>query len=121
MDSRDVKKLSYTEIFEKECPYFMAWGMTYKEFWEDDPHLVKAYYEAHKIRNKTINQEMWIMGMYMQAAIGSCLDKKAKYPEQPLDIFPKTKEEKEAEAEAQRQKIIKHFDEILKRWNNGNH
>ena len=65
---------------------------------------------------------MWVQGMYFAKAIGSCLDKKNKYPEKPFDIFPKTASEKQAEIQANRQKAIDFFTSLKKKWSekNGN-
>lgn len=111
-----TKKFSYTEIFESECPFFMAIGMTYNEYWFGDPYLVRYYRETHNIRRKIKNEEMWVEGMYFSLAIANCLDKKNKYPDKPLDIFPKTEKEKQAEVEAQKQKVIDFFTNVKRKW-----
>lgn len=111
---------SYTEVFDSMCPYYMAMGMSYQEFWCDDPFIVRFYYEADTFRRRKRNEELWIAGMYFARAIGANFDKKAKYPEKPFDIFPKTAMEKQAEAEAQRRKIIEHFSIIKQNWENKN-
>lgn len=121
-DVTPTAKLSYTEIFESECPFFMAIGMSYQEFWYEDPYLVRYYREAHNYKRKLENEKMWVQGMYFTNAIACCLDKKNKYPEKPYDIFPKTAREKQAEIEANRQKVIEYFNTIKQKWSikNGN-
>lgn len=111
---------TYTEIFEEQCPYFMSIGMTYDEFWYGEPDRVRFYRDAHIIQNKSRNQELWVLGQYFMCAIDAELNKKAKYPEKPFDIFPKTEAEKKAEAESQRRKIIDYFTDLKQRWDNGN-
>lgn len=113
-------KLSYTEVFESECPFYMAIGMTYEEFWYKDPFLVRYYKQSHDVKRKIRNEEMWVQGMYFAKAIGSCLDKKNKYPEKPFDIFPKTASEKQAEIQANRQKAIDFFTSLKKKWSEKN-
>lgn len=115
-DVTPTARSTYTEIFESECPYFMAIGMTYNEFWFGDPYLVRYYREAYNFKRKIKNEEMWVQGMYFAKAIGASLDKKNKYPEKPFDIFPKTAREKQAEIEANRQKVIDFFTNVKKSW-----
>lgn len=99
----------------------MSIGMSYDEYWYGDPNLVISYFEAHKYRQKAINERLWLQGLYFGHAVASVLNgRKSKYPEKPLDIYPKTIEEKRAEAEEQRKKVIDFFNSYKQRWNNGN-
>lgn len=43
--------------------------MTYEQYWEGTPSLVKYYREADKIRRDRLNQELWLQGMYVYEAI----------------------------------------------------
>lgn len=124
MDGGDVvsaEEKTYTEVFEEQCPYFMSIGMTYDEFWFDDPYKVKYYKDAHILRCKAKNQELWLQGLYFISSITVALDskKKTKYPEKPIDIFPKTEAEKKEEREAQKRKVIDYFTQLKQRWDNG--
>jgi len=100
----------------------MAIGMTYREFWYDDPYLVGYYKKAYDFKRKEENQKMWVNGMYTLKALSVALSgfgkKKEKYFEKPLDIFPKTEAEKQAEALKERQKIIDHFTLLKQKWGN---
>lgn len=98
----------------------MSIGMSYNEYWYGSADLVKAYYEAYKYRRKEKNQELWLQGLYFAYAISSNFSKKDKYPKEPLDIYPKTAEEKRIEVEEKRRKVIEYFTELQKRWKNGN-
>ena len=110
-----------TEVFERLCPYCMAIGMSYEEYWYGECELVKYYKEACSYLRRQKNQELWIQGMYFAMAVASVLDKKSKYPTEPLDIFPKTEEEKRIEQEKNRQKLIDYFTSFKQRWErNGN-
>lgn len=60
----------YTETFEKHFPYYLAIGMTYDQYWNDDCELVKFYREADKIQQERQNQMLWLQGMYIYDAIG---------------------------------------------------
>lgn len=75
--------------------------MSYKEFWEDDVELINYYYEAEKIRQSKMNNQIWLQGAYIRMAIASCLDKHAKYPKEPI---PLTEQEIE---EVKQQRIMK--------------
>lgn len=100
----------------------MSIGMSYNEYWYKDPNLVTPYYEAYKYRRKEMNEQLWLQGLYFGKAISASLSNgRIKYPKEPLDIYPKTAEEKKYEAEKNRLAIIKYFDELKRRWDNGNH
>lgn len=60
---------TYTEQFYEVFPYYLSLGMTYEQFWEGDPSLVKYYRKADEIRNERRNQELWLQGMYIYEAI----------------------------------------------------
>lgn len=90
----------------------MAIGMSYDEFWNQDPYLAVYYREAHELKRDEENQKMWWNGMYTFIAISTALSnihfdgKKHKpnyYLNEPLRIRPQTEEELEAE----RQRAIK--------------
>lgn len=69
--------------------------MTYEQFWNDCPELYFTYQEAYveKLREKDLLQ--WQLGVYIQHAIASCLDKNAKYPRKQL-FFNKDERPKNA-------------------------
>lgn len=121
-DSSTTEETTYTQIFEEQCSYYMSIGMTYDEYWYGEAERVKYYRDAHILKNKARNQEMWIQGMYFISSITVALDtkKKAKYPAEPLDIFPKTEAEKKADVEKERRKVIDYFTQLKQRWDNGN-
>ena len=81
--------------------------MTYEEYWEKEPKLVKAYRDAEKLKLESKNAFEWLQGRYFFDALSIALsnfsaglaNKQAKntYPEKPLRIFPMTEAEKEEE------------------------
>lgn len=94
----------------------MSIGMSYDEYWNANPYLVKYYYEAHKLRITQKNQEMWMQGLYFVKAIDCTIGNignkgnKKKYPEEPFELFPdKSREEQERKAEKEREKAIASF------------
>ena len=78
-------------------------GMSSKEFWEDDPQLYWSYrtFYLKKIESETekLNYENWLNGSYTYLAVSIALNnafskKKLEYPDKPLGAKiekPKTK------------------------------
>ena len=94
-----VEYVSLSERFEKLCPIFMNLGMTYKEFWEEDPTMAKDYLKAFEIKQKreirNKEWEIWKQGMYVYEALidvspilhaFSKAKKPLPYPEKPYGI-----------------------------------
>lgn len=48
----------------------IAIGMTPDQYWYDDVYLVKSYLEADRLRQLRMNDEAWLLGMYIYDAIG---------------------------------------------------
>lgn len=103
--------MTFTQIFEELCPTYMAYGMTYDEYWHGDPWMVRAYVQAYILRRKIENENAWIQGAYMANAFATVLGntfgkRRMKYLEKPMDLFPKTEAEKQAEIREERRKVI---------------
>lgn len=96
--------------------------MSYEDYWEREPKLVKAYREAEKIRIENKNTFEWLEGKYFFDALCVALSNfsaglagkigKANYPEKPYRLTPMTEEEKEAE----RQKKLEAYKAYLLSW-----
>ena len=92
-------------MLDKLCPYFMAMGMSYREFWHGDYTQWKFWEEEHQRRLKEENEMLWLQGAYFYNAISASLAnafrEKGKplvsYLEEPIRITPMTEEEKEEE------------------------
>lgn len=50
-------------------PYYLAIGMTYDQFWNDDCELAVFYRKAAEIKKDLKNQEAWLQGAYFYEAI----------------------------------------------------
>lgn len=79
--------------------------------------MAEAYREAHLLRRRMINEELWLTGLYNQSAVGSVVASafgkhKVDYVEKPFNIFPKTKIEKQEEERREKRKLI----EMLSSW-----
>ncbi|MBQ1575091.1 MAG: hypothetical protein IIZ78_28510 [Clostridiales bacterium] len=96
---------------------YIVYGMTWEQFWYGDPWMVTAYKEAHVMRRRMKNEEMWVEGAYqydaVKAVIASSFGKQqVRYTAKPFEIFEKTKLEKKAE----KREKIKRVVEYLKGW-----
>ena len=60
---------TYTEKFYELFPYYLAIGMTYDQYWNDNPLLVKSYRKAAELRKEQRNEELWLQGMYIYEAL----------------------------------------------------
>ena len=94
---------TYTEIFESVFPYYLAMGMSYEQFWFDEPKLVAYYRKADEIRKRRMNEELWLSGIYTSEALASTVGnmfakgQKHHYPSEPKPITLAELEEKRQE------------------------
>lgn len=83
--------------------------MTYDQYWNDDPELVRFYREAAEIRADRKNQELWLQGMYIYEAL-CCVSpvmrafakkntKPVPYPKHPYPINQRQEKRNEVDAE----------------------
>ena len=104
------KPLSLAEIFNAVFPRYLAMGMTYDEYWNQSPSLVRAYRKAWQMKREQKNYEMWMQGMYiynallcvapvMRASFGGGKVEPGKYPDKPYPLTEKEVQEREAEKE----------------------
>lgn len=101
--------LTYTEQFYEVFPYYLSIGMTYDQFWNDDPTLVMYYRQADEMRIERKNQELWLQGLYIYEAlcdvapIMHAMAKKGTkarpYAEQPYPITEKQRRREQEEKE----------------------
>lgn len=47
----------------------MSYGMTYDEYWKESPYRAKFYREAHELKVKQNDEQMWVQGMYIYEAL----------------------------------------------------
>lgn len=62
----------------------IKYGMTYNQFWFDDPQLYYTYEEVYLDRLKEKDVLNWQLGQYITSAISVYLGKNCKYPEKPM-------------------------------------
>lgn len=107
---------TYSEQFEAVFPYYLSLGMTYDQFWNDDPGLVRYYRKAEEIRNEKRNQEMWLQGMYFYDALcdaapilrafGKKGTKPLPYPKKPYPLKAETQRDAEVKEKGKMQKAL---------------
>lgn len=71
-DKPEVEYTSLTVLFERACPIYMSYGMSYDEFWFGEASIVKMYREANKLKLKQQDENNWMIGMYVYEAILDC-------------------------------------------------
>lgn len=111
------------ETFQRLYPYYMAIGMSYDEYWNDEAILVKYYRKAYLYKTKRRNEELWLEGVYvynaLMIALGNAFRKKGAtvqpYIERPFPINElEQKEEKEYQERKELAKIMKYVKGNLK-------
>ena len=134
-DKSEVEVTSLTELFEKQCPIYMSYGMSYDEFWHGDLYLTKFYRESYLIQVKQKDEELWMQGMYIYEALCKvspilhAFSKKGTKPlpfsEKPyLSNSPAVKTQEEKEQEEKNAQLIArlHFEnwarEMKKKFSN---
>jgi len=116
-----VESISLTQLFERECPYYMSYGMSFNEYWYESPYLAKFYREAYKLRLRHEDTFMWNQGMYIYEAlcdVSPILHAFSKKGTKPLQYRNKpmleTSTDLQTEKEKAKAKEIKQKNEQLK-------
>ena len=113
------KERPFSDVFREVFPWYMAIGMSYDEFWNQDPYLAVYYREMHEFKRDEENQKQWWQGLYTYIAISTALSnihldgKKHKvnqYLQEPLRIRPKTEEELEADRQRAIRRTVMQLD-----------
>mgnify|MGYP003289384616 CR=1 FL=1 len=124
-DKSKVEVTSLTELFEKQCPIYMSYGMTYDEYWYGELYRARFYRDSYLIKIRQKDEELWMQGMYIYEALCKvspilhAFSKKGtkplQYSEKPylsnVEIH-KTSEDKEKEKKNAQLIAILHFE----RW-----
>ena len=67
-----VEDTSLTRLFEKACPIYMSYGMSYHDFWYGPAFMTTFYKDAHKLKVRQQDENNWMLGMYVYEAILDC-------------------------------------------------
>ncbi len=96
----------------------ITYGMSIKEFWEDEPDLFWAYrfsyYERVETEQKNANTIAWLQGAYFYEAISIALSnsfggknsQKLEYSKQPYNLEPPKEITEEEKQEIIKQQVI---------------
>ena len=106
------RKQKQGEIFEECFPYYLTIGMTAEEYWCGDPSLTRGFRKAYEMKQKQMDEEAWLHGLYFYDAlcsVMSCFNTKSdshkEYATKPYSSVEKEVDEdskkKEAEAQAE--------------------
>ena len=104
---------SFTAFFDEIFPAYLAMGMTWAQFWLEEPELAIAYRKAELIRKRRRNEELWIQGAYvadaLSATVGNMFSKgeKHSYPAEPYPLTEDEQRERRERAEKARMERLK--------------
>ena len=109
------------------APLLLSCGMSSHEYWYGNVYLVEQYLTAYLLKRQEQNWLAWLNGMYVFDAVSAVLsnihfDKKIHkkvFPmEKPMDIMPKSKEDRQAEEQDSQRKLIEQLNKLKDRWDN---
>ena len=102
--------------------------MTYEQFWDGDPWMVRAYQKADEIKQERENQAAWLHGLYIYEAIAdlspilrsfSKARKPEPYPTEPYPLNTSISKRRVAEKEEEeRKKNDQMFIDYMNAWAN---
>ena len=116
------------QLFDEAFPQYLAMGMSYEQFWEQDCTLVIPYRKAFQIRQEEINNTAWLNGLYIWKAlqcaplfVNGFVPKGASiepYFDKPINFTPeKKKPKRQTEEEIGKQNAISHMQKIASLFN----
>lgn len=128
--SKKVEHFFLKDEFNRCCPFFISLGMTYDQFWYEDPTIAKAYLEAYKIKERREADKMkwitWEQGLYVYEAICdvapilrafSKSTKPLPYPERPHGLEINEEKKKEIE-EVEKERDMYRVQIFFQNWAN---
>lgn len=73
--------------------------------------MVVAYREAHLLKRKMHNEDMWLQGLYNHHAFGAVIasafgKKRQEYVKKPFNVFPDSEIEKKEKEREKKRKLI---------------
>lgn len=104
-------------MFEKACPLYMSYGMTYDEFWNGNSYVCRYYRDAYELKKKAKDEELWMQGLYIYDALGRMSpimhafpkkgSKPLPYPDRPYTQSTKYKEVEKKLTPEEQEQIVK--------------
>lgn len=114
--------MSYHELCEKLCPDYMAMGMTWDEYWYGDPWMAKAVRQAHELKRKETNFNLWLQGAYVYEAILNIapvlrpFSKDTKPVPYPSEPYAFNKDEREEQDKRKQENLDKKNQATIRAW-----
>lgn len=72
-DTNNVEHIFLEYEFNKYCPFYLSIGMSYNQYWFDDPTIASFYYKAYIEKEKREAEKtkwiVWEQGLYVYEAI----------------------------------------------------
>jgi len=112
------------QAFNEICPYLIAMGCSYDDFWYNDTDIAKQYLKAHEIKRRQENERLWLQGYYFYVAlcdVAPVLNAFAKkgtkvqpYPNEPFALTMEEIAERREQEEQERQNRLQNLKEKLK-------
>lgn len=114
-DSDDESPFLISKFLDDCFPYYLSLGMTYDQYWNDNPELVVMYRKAEEIRSHRKNWEMWMNGRYTYDAIMRLVPslqmwkpkEPIQYMEEPYPLTRKEYEERMAKEQKRKQEEMR--------------
>lgn len=60
--------------------------MSLDEFWLSNPRELSWHIESFNLQKTMVQDFIWLTGLYVKSAVGSCLVKNVQYPKQPSKL-----------------------------------
>nr|MDY5755505.1 hypothetical protein [Eubacteriales bacterium] len=113
------------KVFEELFPQYLAMGMSYDQYWNQDSSLVKSYRKAFTMTQKWKYQEIdnaaWLNGRYVYDALSVALSAlfskngtDSSYPEEPYS--EKAKRERAKTPEEKKEEFLAYWRANKKKW-----
>lgn len=61
-------------FYDELLPLALSCGMSYEEFWNEEPRLFSCYIKKREIELDNINYQSWLIGLYTYKAFGTVLN-----------------------------------------------
>lgn len=122
----DIRTQQLTPHFEELCPTYLAMGMTYDEYWNNDVCIAPMMRRAHAIKMRTENQMLWLQGRYIYDVLtqlyplynGWAKGEVSPYTSEPYPLtVQEDKERKEAKSKAEMERVRKYLERKMSKYN----
>lgn len=97
--------------------------MSYEQYWDAAPCLIKAYAKAKEYEQEENNFRLWLQGVYIHEAVAIAIGnafrdkgkRPVKYAQEPYDVYGRRAEEKRKKQE---ESILTKLSMFKKAWDN---